>query len=73
MYLGVDGQVHSLEAGQDAMYSDMSIWDIHRTQASLLAWLQPQVFKDIMASMVNMMAQGGDLPRWPIANGEQVS
>eukprot|EP00117_Sycon_ciliatum_P027270 scpid28321/ scgid2435/ Uncharacterized glycosidase Rv0584 len=68
VYLGVDGQVHSLEAGQDAMYSDMSIWDIHRTQASLLAWLQPQVFKDITTSMVNMMAQGGDLPRWPIAN-----
>ncbi|EDQ85421.1 uncharacterized protein MONBRDRAFT_29317 [Monosiga brevicollis MX1] len=31
-YLGMDNQLHQLPAGMGAMYTDMSIWDTHRSQ-----------------------------------------
>ena len=51
-------------------YSDLSLWDIHRTQTSLLTLLQPNVSLDIVKSLIRMYKDGGVLPRWPIANGE---
>lgn len=51
-------------------YSDLSLWDIHRTQTSLLTLLQPNVSLDIVKSLIRMYQDGGALPRWPIANGE---
>ena len=51
-------------------YSDLSLWDIHRTQTSLLTLLQPNVSLDIVKSLIRMYQDGGVLPRWPIANGE---
>ena len=54
-------------------FSDLSLWDTHRTQTSLLSLLQPSVALDIVQSLVDMYKEGGALPRWPIANGmEQV-
>lgn len=50
-------------------YSDLSLWDIHRTQTSLLTLLQPSVSLDIVKSLIRMYKDGGVLPRWPIANG----
>ena len=35
-YLGMDGRRHTLEDGIENYYTDMSLWDIHRTQ---LPWL----------------------------------
>lgn len=50
-------------------YSDLSLWDIHRTQTPLLALLRPDVAIGIVHSLVAMSQEGGALPRWPIANG----
>ena len=35
-YLGMDGRRHTLKDGIENYYTDMSLWDIHRTQ---LPWL----------------------------------
>lgn len=51
-------------------YSDLSLWDIHRTQAPLLTFLKPNVSLGIVTSLIKMYEEGGALPRWPIANGE---
>ena len=72
-YLGFDGQVH--QVGDNAQfpmanyYTDMSIWDTFRTQFPWLTLMQRDVMKDISQSLVTMYQQGGDLPRWPLANG----
>lgn len=54
-------------------YSDLSLWDIHRTQAPLLTLLRPDVASSITHSLLYMYEQGGALPRWPIANGNSMS
>ena len=67
------GDVRKVGAGADDgrkhAYSDMSIWDIHRTQLPLLSLTAPDVFKDVLRSLQAMMAEGtGDVPRWPLLN-----
>ncbi|ETO27916.1 alpha-1,2-mannosidase, partial [Reticulomyxa filosa] len=69
VYLGFDQQVHTVRSGNSAYYTDMSLWDVHRTQYPLLTLLRPDVMADISQSLVEMYKQGGDLPRWPLANG----
>jgi predicted alpha-1,2-mannosidase len=68
-YLGFDNKIHTLTNDQDAWYSDMSIWDVHRTQMPLLSLLYPDRMRDITKSLISMIEQGGYLPRWPMANG----
>ena len=68
-YRGFDKQVHALDAGQDGYFTDMSIWDTHRTQAPLMTLIQPAVSRDVVRSMLQMAAQGGDLPKWPFVTG----
>ena len=67
-YIGFDGAVHTTPPGQ-TFYSDMSLWDTHRSQNPLLVLLRPDVARDIAASLVLMADQGGALPRWPLAHG----
>merc|ERR1711991_498273 len=50
-------------------YSDMSIWDVFRTQMPLLGLLKPSRLRDICRSLVLMYQQGGAMPRWPLAHG----
>ena len=55
--------------GADHAYTDMSIWDIHRTQLPWLSLTAPGVLEDVLLSLQRMTEQGGgDIPRWPIAN-----
>jgi putative alpha-1,2-mannosidase len=68
-YLGFDNKIHTLDKGQDFWYSDMSIWDVHRTEFPWLGLTKPDVLTDIVRSLVQMGEQGGAIPRWPIANG----
>ena len=72
VYMGMDGLVHTLgEVASDkrgAAYTDMSLWDVHRTQFPWLSLAMPDVFTDIIASLQEMARVGGDLPRWPLAN-----
>ena len=50
-------------------FTDMSLWDIHRTQLPWLSLTQPRVFRDVLGSLQAMAMQGsGDIPRWPLLN-----
>lgn len=42
-YLGFDNQVHLLPASQPKYYTDMSIWDTHRTQFPWLGFILPGI------------------------------
>ena len=69
MYLGFDGKVHTIASDSEGYYTDLSIWDVFRTQMPFLGFVFPTVMRDIARSLVLMYQQGGDLPRWPLANG----
>jgi putative alpha-1,2-mannosidase len=68
-YLGFDNKIHKLDASQSFFLTDMSIWDTHRTQFPWLTLIRPDISLDIVKSLILMYQQGGDLPRWPLANG----
>jgi predicted alpha-1,2-mannosidase len=61
-YLGFDRQVHVADGWH--YYSDLSLWDTFRTQAPLLVLLAPEQALDVVRSMLAMLEQGGDLPKW---------
>ncbi len=67
-YIGFDGRIHQLAHGQ-AQYANFSGWDIYRTEIPLLALLVPRRTGEMMQSLVRDAAQGGWLPKWPLANG----
>jgi predicted alpha-1,2-mannosidase len=67
-YIGFDGRIHQLPRG-DAQYANFSGWDIYRTEIPLLALLVPRRTSEMMQSLVRDAAQGGWLPKWPLANG----
>jgi putative alpha-1,2-mannosidase len=69
VYLGFDNKVHKLDNNQTHYYTDMSIWDVHRTEYPFLGLIAPNILNDIVKSLLLMYQQGGDLPRWPLANG----
>lgn len=68
-YLGFDNKIHQLPSNQPHYYTDMSIWDVHRTEFPWIGFLLPDTMLDIVRSLVEMYEQGGDVPRWPLANG----
>ncbi len=65
-YLGMDGKVH--RSRDRVHYTDISGWDVYRSQTPLLAMIKPKVAADIAQSLVDDASQGGCLPRWPYAN-----
>lgn len=67
VYIGMDNSVHVFQSGMN-YYSDLSLWDVHRTQIPLLTFLRPDVAQGIVNSLLAMYHDGGALPRWPIAN-----
>jgi predicted alpha-1,2-mannosidase len=66
-YLGFDHKLHKLN-GSKAFYTDLSLWDVHRTQMPLLSWFYPDRMHDVARSLILMTEQGGFLPMWPFAN-----
>ena len=66
LYRGQDLKVHRVRPGH-AHYSDISGWDVYRSQIQLLAMIAPRRAADIAQSLLRMEAQGGCLPRWPYA------
>lgn len=68
-YLGEDWDVHTAAPGTRYV-SDLSIWDIYRSQAPLLAWVKPTVARDLANSMLEMFRETGALPVWVFANVE---
>ena len=69
-YLGVDGQVHTVDPGHAAFYTNFSGWDIYRAQAQLEALRRSGAASDAAQSMVDDYAQGGTLPKWIENNSE---
>lgn len=69
-YRGVDGNVHTVDAGHSAFYTTFSGWDIYRDQAELEGLVAPQQASDTAQSMIDDYAQGGMLPKWDLNNGE---
>ena len=66
----ISGSLYRVDSSR---YSDLSLWDTHRTHVPLLTLLQPSVSLDIVKSLLRMYEEGGAIPRWPIANGTQWS
>ncbi|MBS1679281.1 MAG: GH92 family glycosyl hydrolase [Actinobacteria bacterium] len=69
-YLGMDGVVH--RARGRTQYSDLSGWDVYRTQIPLLAMIDPRRASDVVQSLLADADQSGCLPRWPYANGQSM-
>jgi len=67
-YLGFDGTVHVADGY--TQYANFSLWDIYRSEVQLLAILAPQETSDMVTSLLADAAQGGGLPKWPVANLE---
>ena len=62
-YPGLDGHVHV--AHGLPQYTNVSGWDIYRSQVQLLAMLEPKTADGLVVSLVRDASQdGGFLPRW---------
>ncbi|WP_055585159.1 GH92 family glycosyl hydrolase [Streptacidiphilus griseoplanus] len=68
-YPGMDRKVHTVPRGH-AQYANFSGWDTYRTQAQLMALVDPAVASDMVSSMLRDFDQGGSLPKWAQNNGE---
>ena len=69
VYLGFDNKVHTKPDYMDHIYTDLSIWDIFRTQFPFLILHDSKRANDIIHSIMLIVEQGGYLPKWPLANG----
>lgn len=67
-YLGFDGAVHTMSGPQQLQYANFSGWDVYRSEIQLLSVVAPAQTGDMMQSLVNDGAQGGWLPKWPLAD-----
>jgi predicted alpha-1,2-mannosidase len=52
------------------MYSNISGWDIYRSELPLVAMIDPRVASDLASSMVADEHQSGYLPKWPVLQGQ---
>ena len=66
-YVGFDDVVHRAPAGAP-QYTQFSLWDSYRGQNQLLATIEPDVYADMVTSLLRDAEQGGRLPRWALAN-----
>ena len=66
-YIGFDNKIHQMPAGH-AFYANYSGWDIYRTEAILLALVEPARFTDMCQSISLMARQLGWIDRWPTGN-----
>lgn len=53
-----------------AHYTVLSLWDTFRALKPLLAIMQPELYKNIIQSMISQYKQTGSLPYWEIAGNE---
>jgi len=67
-YRGRDGAVHTAQGY--TRYTNISGWDIYRTQFPLLALLEPRVASDVVRSLVEGAAESGSLAKWELAGTE---
>ena len=68
------GAIHTLPTIQKDQYQYFSNWDIYRSQTPLVAFLQKDIARDIVRSLVNNANQAGlndnagGFTRWGVAN-----
>jgi predicted alpha-1,2-mannosidase len=67
-YKGYDGE--KTEAEGYTHYTVLSIWDTFRALKPLLAITQPELYNDIIQSMLSQYKQTGSLPYWEIMGSE---
>jgi predicted alpha-1,2-mannosidase len=65
-YVGMEGRVHHGRAV--TQYTNISGWDVYRSQTPLMAILEPRRAADLATSIVRDARQSGCLPRWPYAD-----
>jgi predicted alpha-1,2-mannosidase len=67
-FMGSDGKVHTLAAGQKNQYGIFSGWDIYHSLAQLQAMLDPDATGDMATSLLNYYAENGILQQWGYLN-----
>jgi putative alpha-1,2-mannosidase len=65
-YMGFDHTVRDTPSHMKNVYTDLSIWDTHRSQFPWLLFTNPSLMRDVSNSLLLMYQQTGGLPRWPI-------
>jgi predicted alpha-1,2-mannosidase len=60
-YPGPDDRIHQ---GTHPHYSQFSLWDSYRGQNQLLAEIAPDIYRDMVGSLLDFHRQSGALPRW---------
>jgi predicted alpha-1,2-mannosidase len=70
-YPGFDAEVHPDEG--HPFYSDFSLWDTYRTTHPLYTLGWPNRHRDMLLSLLRMVEQSGQLPRWPLATSDSGS
>lgn len=65
-YIGFDRKIHT--ARGYTHYTNISDWDIYRSQVQLQSLLAPRETGDVMRSLVADAEQSGWLPKWVLAN-----
>jgi putative alpha-1,2-mannosidase len=68
-YMGFDGVQHTTASGR-VQYANFSGWDIYRSQVHLMALLFPDVWSDVVQSLVLDAKQCGAFPKWSQNNVE---
>jgi len=71
-YTGMDGVIRRVpwRAGAGRWLSDLSLWDIYRSQTPMLAVLEPVAAIDLFASMMADFNATGHVPHWVWASCE---
>jgi putative alpha-1,2-mannosidase len=64
-----DGSVSVVPDDMNAIYTDMSIWDVQRTQMPWTLFHNLYLFNDIAKSIIMFNREGGYMPKWPFASG----
>ena len=60
-YAGPDDKIHQSERPH---YSQFSLWDSYRGQNQMLAEIVPDIYRDMIHSLLDFHRQSGRLPRW---------
>ncbi|RJQ67000.1 glycoside hydrolase family 92 protein [Pseudonocardiaceae bacterium YIM PH 21723] len=66
-YPGFDGKIHETDP-EHPIYTNVSGWDVYRSEIALQALLAPKETSDIITSLYTFAEQGGAWDRWTVAN-----
>ncbi len=66
-YRGTDLEIHQLGKDDGKHYTIFSLWDTFRSLHPLLSWIEPDLTRDFVKTMLRMYEDGGQLPVWELA------